>query len=474
MNVLFVTSEAVPLAKTGGLADVAGALPKALKQEGVNAAIMLPKYNAINDKWLTQFTFVKDFKVQFGWREQFCGIWQGEIEGIRYYLIENEFYFFRGQLYGYGDDAERFVFYNVAVMEAINQLGLQFDIIHCNDWQTGLIPLLIKKRYDQHPKISNIKSVFTIHNLMYQGVFNLDLMRELLGMPNWDDIYLSIEFFGDANMMKAGLTYADKITTVSPTYAQEIQSDYYGEKLNGLLTHRAADLVGIINGIDEQVYDPMADQHIEHPYRHAVSRKQKNKLALQKELALPVDATIPMLGVVSRLVEQKGFDLFTPILDELLQHNVQLVVVGSGDEKFERFFYEATLKYPTKVSFWRGYSDRMASRIYAASDIFLMPSRFEPCGLSQLIALQYRSVAVVRETGGLKDTIKAYNEFTFEGNGFSFATYNAHEFLFAIKRALNAYAEPSVWKRIIENGARQSFSWKHSARQYKNLYRSIG
>lgn len=474
MNVLFVTSEAVPLAKTGGLADVAGALPKALLQEKINTAIMLPKYNSISEEWLREFTFVKDFKVKFGWREQFCGIWQGEIDGVQYYLIENEFYFYRQQLYGYGDDAERFVFFNVAVMEAIQHLNLSLDLIHCNDWQTGLIPFLIKKRYHLQHSISTIKTVFTIHNLMYQGIFNFDLMQELLGMPNWHEVYQSIEFFGDANMMKAALTYADKISTVSPTYAAEIQTDYYGEKLNGLLSYRKEDLVGIINGIDEALFDPMADKHIEHHYRLSLPRKRKNKLELQKELSLPNDESIAMLGVVSRLVEQKGFDLFIPILDELLSLNVQLVVLGSGDEKYEKFFYEAALKYPNKVRLWRGYSDSMASKIYASSDIFLMPSRFEPCGLSQLISLQYRTVPVVRETGGLKDTISAYNEYNFEGNGFSFNTYNAHEFLFAIKRALEAYEEPTVWKRIVENGARQSFSWKQSAKQYKELYRSIG
>jgi len=474
MNVLFVTSEAVPLAKTGGLADVAGALPKALKQEKVNVSVMLPKYNTIEEKWLQQFTFVKDFKVQFGWREQFCGIWQGEIEGIPYYLIENEFYFYRDQLYGYGDDAERFVFFNVAVMEALLQLQLQLDVIHCNDWQTGLIPLLIKHRYKENENLASIKTIFTIHNLMYQGVFNLDLMCELLGMNSWDEACKGIEHYGDANMMKAGLQFADKITTVSPTYAQEIQTEYYGECLNGLLQYRHDDLVGIINGIDETIFDPMADPYIATPYRHSLARKQKNKLDLQKELSLPIDAKVPILGVVSRLVEQKGFDLFMPIMDELLEQNIQLVVLGSGDEKYERFFYELTLRYPNKVCFWRGYSERIASKVYAASDIFLMPSRFEPCGLSQLIALQYRAVPIVRETGGLKDTIKAYNEYTCEGNGFSFSTYNAHEFLFTIKRALELYNDKAVWKRIVENGARDSYSWKHSANHYKQLYRLIG
>lgn len=473
MNVLFVTSEAVPLVKTGGLADVAGALPKALKKEKINVSIMLPKYGSISHYWLSHFTFVTDFKVKFGWRDQFCGIWQGEIDGVSYYLIENEYYFYRGQLYGYGDDAERFVFFNVAVMEAIARLDIPIDIIHCNDWQTALIPMLIKKRYDAHSRIASIKTVFTIHNLMYQGVFGLDNMRELLGMHNFDEVYESIECFGDANMMKAALSYAHKITTVSPTYAQEIQTDYYGENLNGLLHYRKQDLIGIINGIDEQLFDPMTDPHINHPYRQSLTRKQKNKLDLQQELALPVDASIPMLGIVSRLVEQKGLDLFMPIMEELLELPIQLVLLGSGDEKYERFFYEATLRQPTKISFWRGYSDRIASRIYAASDILLMPSRFEPCGLSQLIALQYKAVPIVRETGGLKDTIRPYNEYTFEGNGFSFSAYNAHEFLFTIKRALQAYDEPSVWKRIVENGARENFNWKASAKQYKQLYHLI-
>lgn len=474
MNILLATSEAVPIAKTGGLADVAGALPKALKEQAVYAAVVMPKYGLIKQELLENFVQIAHFQVEFGWRNQYVGLFKGELDGVAYYLIDNEYYFKRGGLYGYGDDAERFVFFSVAVMAAADYYEEDFHIIHCNDWQTGLIPFLLKQRFSEHPYWSNVKSVFTIHNLMYQGIYGIEQMKELLGAGDEWFTPEGLEFFGDASCLKAGIQFADKLTTVSPTYAKEIQTSYYGERMDSLLNYRKEDLIGIINGLDTEIFDPMNDAHIKVPYRHSLQRKRKNKLDLQEEMSLPVDEAIPLIGLVSRLVEQKGLDLVIATLDELLHnHDVQMIVLGSGDEKYERYFYEASLRHPTKFRFWLGYSDRMASRIYAGADIFAMPSRFEPCGLSQLISLQYRTVPIVRETGGLKDTVIPYDDTTQMGNGFTFVDYNAHEFLYTMQRALKAYAKPNVWEKIVDNGSRVDYSWRSSAKQYKAMYRKL-
>ncbi|MCR8659252.1 glycogen synthase GlgA [Paenibacillus endoradicis] len=473
MNVLFVTSEAVPVAKSGGLADVAGALPKALDVQDVKTSIVLPKYGSIKPQYLEHFSRIAEFEVGFGWRNQYCGLWRGELEGITYYLIDNEHYFKRSGLYGYGDDAERFVFFSAAVLEAGPYYGQKFDIVHCNDWQTGLIPFLLRTRYEFHPDWSQSRSVYTIHNLMYQGIYSIDNMKELLGIGDKYFNAEGLEFFGNASCMKAGLQYADKLTTVSPSYAEEIQTAYYGEKMESLLQYRREDLIGIVNGIDEKMFDPMTDTHLIAPYRHSLSRKKKNKTDLQAEMGLPQDADVPLLGVVSRLVEQKGFDLIIATLDELLQDDVQIIILGSGDEKYEKYFYEASLRHPTKLRFWLGYSDRIASRIYGGADLFLMPSRFEPCGLSQLISLRYRTVPIVRETGGLRDTVIPYNEYTYSGNGFTFTNYNAHDYLYTVRHALQLYSDQEVWKRIVDNGSREDYSWNRSAKLYKKLYQQL-
>lgn len=473
MNVLFATSEAVPIAKTGGLADVAGALPKALNAQGVTTSVVMPKYGLIPEQLLTQFTLVAEYQVAFGWRNQYCGLWKGVVDGVIYYLIDNEYYFKRGGLYGYGDDAERFVFFSVALLEAGNHYGLDYQIVHCNDWQTGLVPYLIKARFAHHPAWRNVATIFTIHNLMYQGIYSIDKMRELLGIGEEHFTPEGLEFFGDASCLKAGIQFADKLTTVSPSYAQEIQTAYYGEKMDSLLSYRKEDLIGIINGVDYDTFDPMNDPHLTFPYRNSLKRKVKNKLDLQQEMDLTVDENIPMIGVVSRLVEQKGFELVIATLDELLQENVQIIVLGSGDPKYERAFYEASLRYPTKFRFWLGYSDRMASRIYGGVDLFAMPSRFEPCGLSQLISLRYRTVPLVRETGGLRDTVMSYNDLTCMGNGFTFSNYNAHDYLYTVKRALQLFQNKEVWNRIVDNGSRDDYSWSSSAKVYKKLYQLL-
>lgn len=473
MNILFATSEAVPLAKTGGLADVAGALPKALNKRGVDTRVVLPKYAQIPAPLTLQFELVTHFNVSFGWRNQYCGLLRAEFDGITYYLIDNEFYFKRDGLYGYGDDAERFVFFCFAVMEAVRYMEFHPDIVHCHDWQTGLIPFLLKTRYYYDPAWAYTKSVFTIHNLKYQGLFGIDLLKDLLGAG--DDMFLedSLEFHGAGSCMKGGLVYADKLTTVSGTYAQEIQTDYFGERLDSLLRYRSGDLIGIVNGIDDELFDPMNDEAIVIPFRNALNRKRKNKVELQRELGLPQSEDIPLIGIVSRLVEQKGFDLITATFEELLQEDVQFVILGAGDWQYEQFFNDAASRHPGKVAVWIGYDDRLARRIYAGSDMFAMPSQFEPCGLSQLLALRYRSVPIVRETGGLKDTVQAYNEYTGEGNGFSFTNYNAHDYMNTVRRALALYRNQEVWKQIVSNGSNEDYSWNRSAKAYISVYSQL-
>ncbi|MFD1955898.1 glycogen synthase GlgA [Paenibacillus thailandensis] len=470
MNVLFAVSEAVPLAKSGGLADVAGSLPKALGRLGADVRIMLPKYEEIDPELIRQFETVAVFNVSFGWRNQYCGVLKGSIDGIVYYLIDNEFYFKRRGLYGYGDDPERFVFFSVAVMEAVRRLEWAPDIVHCHDWQTALIPYFLHARYASDPAWAGARTVFTIHNLKYQGIVPMPLLKELIGGEGTE-----LEFYGAGSCMKGGLVFADKITTVSETYAREIQTEWYGERLDPLLRHRSADLHGIVNGIDTDLYDPMNDDALHTPYRSSLSRKRKNKLDLQKELGLPQSETTPMIGIVSRLVEQKGFDLILHVLDELLQEDIQLVVLGAGEYVYEEAFNRAAFGHPDKVKVWLGYNDRLARLIYAAADMYLMPSKFEPCGLSQLLAFRYGAVPIVRETGGLADTVKPFNEFTGEGNGFSFRNYNAHDMLYTIRRALGFYRKDGgkTWEGIVLSGTQADFSWERSASAYLAVYESL-
>lgn len=470
MKVLLAASEAVPFIKSGGLADVIGSLPHALREQGVEARVILPKYEDIPASYRDQMKLVQVFDVYVGWRKQYCGLQELILDGIPYYFIDNEFYFRRTGLYGYGDDAERFVFFSRAVCEAIQHLDFQPDVIHCNDWQTGLVPFMLQAHYGHVPSYAHIRTMFTIHNLKYQGHYSKELLQDLIGVG--EDYFTpdGLEFYGDGSCMKAGLAYSDIITTVSKTYAEEIQTPQYGEQLDGILRARSSDLFGIVNGIDNDVYDPMKDPHLAVKFRNAMGKKRMNKTRLQEETGLPVDDNIPLIGIVSRLVEQKGLDLIAHVLDEILQLNVQLVVLGTGEWKFEEMFRQAAARYPDKVSAHIAFHDPLAHQIYAASDLFLMPSQFEPCGLGQLIALRYRSVPIVRETGGLKDTVIPYNEFTGEGTGFSFANYNAHELLYTIQRAVGYYENTEVWQGLLNNISKVDFGWAQAAKQYKFLY----
>lgn len=472
MKVLFAAAEAHPFVKTGGLADVIGALPKALKGVGVDVRVILPKYRGIPEKFVSQMEHVAALSVPVGWRSQYCGIERIIYDGIPVYFIDNEYYFGRDGIYGYMDDGERFSFFNRAVLECLETLDFQPDVLHCHDWHAAVIPMLLQGHYRHNPFYAEIRTVFTIHNLLYQGVFPYSVLGELLGLD--DSYFLGVEYYGNVNFMKAGIVYSDHITTVSPTYSEEIRTAYYGYGLDGLLSSRADSLSGIVNGIDTKIYNPASDPQIYTRYRTNLAKKAENKIALQQELGLPVAPYIPLVAMVTRLVDSKGLDLLTRVLDELLYYDdIQFVLLGTGDEVYERWFREAQWRYPTKLSSQILFSDALSRKIYAASDLFLMPSKFEPCGIGQLLALRYGSIPVVRETGGLNDTVHSYNEETGEGNGFTFKDYNAHDMMYTLRRAVSFYHKPEHWKKVTKNAFAGDYSWNVSAQQYMDIYNRI-
>jgi len=475
MNVLHIASEGDPFVKTGGLADVMGALPKELAEQGVDVRVILPNYSKIALQLREQMSVRQILTVPIGWRNQYCGIEELEHEGIHYYFIDNEQYFNREGLYGYFDDGERFAFFSRAVLAALPHLGFEPDVLHCHDWQTAMICLLLRSHYGDDPFYARIKTVFTIHNLLYQGIFPYEVLDDLLGLGHEYFTADGVEFHGNVNFMKGGLNFADKITTVSGTYAEEIQTAYYGEQLDGLLRKRSSDLSGIVNGIDYKSYDPETDPHlyVNYSLEHTVVDKLENKVELQRELNLPVRPDVPLIGIISRFVEQKGFDLILHILDDLLQMDVQVVVLGTGEPHYERAFREAAQRHPQKLSTNIRFDEGFARRIYAATDLFLMPSRFEPCGLSQLLALRYGSVPIVRETGGLRDTVRSFDEVTGTGNGFSFTNFNAHDMLYTIERAVRLYHDPEAWNQLLANIAKCDYSWRESATHYHRLYQQL-
>ncbi|MFB1051961.1 glycogen synthase GlgA [Paraliobacillus sp. JSM ZJ581] len=473
MKILMVGSECSPFVKSGGLADVLGSLPRALKKQGVAVKIVLPKYQEMSEEWKEQLTLLGTYRVQLGWRNQYAGIESLSYDGITFYFIDNEYYFKRSNLYGFGDEAERFVFFNRSIFEMLRIIDWIPDVIHCHDWQTGLIPLYLHTHYQNDPLFHKIKTVFTIHNLKYQGIFPTSILHELMDLDYQVMHEDGVEFYGNINFMKAALNYADKITTVSKTYAEEIKTDYYGENLDGVLRKKSDQLTGVINGIDTGLYNPATDKVISVNYQQSFEEKLKNKAILQKQLGLPVNESIPLVGIVSRLVEQKGFDLIAKVVDEWLDHDdVQLVVLGTGDDAYESLFRNLQYRYPRKVVVVIDFKETLARQIYAASDLFLMPSRFEPCGIGQLLALRYLSAPIVRETGGLADTVTSFNEETKKGNGFTFKNYNAHDMLYTIRRALSIYQNKQTWQKLIVNMADSHVSWDDAAKTYLEIYQS--
>ena len=476
MKILMAASECVPFIKTGGLADVIGALPKHFAAEGEDVRIVIPKYGEIAETYKSQMTHLCDFTIELGWRRQYCGVETLELDGITCYFIDNEYYFRRPYIYGNGgDEVERFAFFDRAVLEMLPRVGFFPDVLHCHDWQTGLVPALLKIQYAHLPEYAGIRTVFTIHNLQFQGVFPIGYVEDLLHLG--DEAYLEggVGFYNQCSFMKGGLNFSDRITTVSPTYAEEIQTPYYGEQLDGLLRYRAADLTGILNGIDTTEYDPSTDPFIDPNYSwHSIARKQKNKLALQAELGLDEDENAPLIGMVSRLSSQKGLDLVQCVLNEIIATGAQLVVLGKGEDNYVNMFCAAQQRFPGRIAARIEMNGALAHRIYAGCDLFLMPSKFEPCGLSQMIALRYGTLPIVRETGGLRDTVFPYNEFTGEGNGFTFANYNAHDMLHVIERAVSLYREDQkTFLKLARRAMRGQYGWDQSAKVYLAFYREL-
>ena len=476
MKILFAASECVPFVKTGGLADVVGALAPVLARKGHDVRVILPKYGMMAEEYRQQLRHVTDFYVKLGWRHQYCGIEALERQGVTFYFVDNEYYFKRNYIYGLGgDEYERFGFFCRAVLDALPRLDFQPDVIHAHDWQSGMVPALLRIQYDQADFYRNIRTVYTIHNLQYQGVFGIEQVKDVLELP--DDVFTNdkLECFGCANFMKAALVYADEITTVSPSYAEEIQTAYYGERLDGLLRARRNSLSGVLNGIDMQEYDPAADPLIPAHYSaQDLSGRTQCKAALQQSLGLTVDPSMPIIGMVGRLSSQKGLDLVDHVIGQIMEENVQLVVLGMGESRYVNLFSWAEQQYPGRVAARFQMDHQLAHRIYAGADMFLMPSQFEPCGLSQMIALRYGCVPIVRETGGLRDTVLSYNHYNNAGNGFTFFNYNAHDMLFTIRRALRYYHEhPDVWRELQSRGMNGDYSWNASAETYLSLYMSI-
>ena len=477
-KILFVASEGVPFIKTGGLADVVGSLPKCIDKEYYDVRVILPKYTCMKQEWKDKLVFKDNFYMDFNWRNVYVGILEAEYDGVTYYFIDNEGYF--GGFRPYGDDVlyeiEKYAFFSKAALSALPMIGFRPDLIHCHDWQTGLIPVYLKERFQGGDFYRGIKTVMTIHNLKFQGKWNIKDVQNITGLSDYFFTPDKLEFKKDANLLKGGIVYADKVTTVSNTYAEEIKVPFYGERLDGLMNARSNSLSGIVNGIDYDEYNPATDKNLVANFTVENFRKEKvkNKVALQQELGLEVNPKTMMIGIVSRLTDQKGFDLIAHVMDELCQDNIQIVVLGTGDEKYENMFKHFAWKYPEKVSANIFYSDALSKKIYGSCDAFLMPSLFEPCGLSQLMSLRFGTLPIVRETGGLKDTVEGYDETKKTGTGFSFTNYNAHEMMDTVRLAEDVYYNKKRdWNKIVERAMNADFSWKTSAKQYEDLYNNL-
>ena len=471
MKVLYAVSEAKPFIASGGLADVAGSLPVALRQRLIGARLVMPLYEGIPQKFRDEMKFITHITIPVAWRRQYCGIFEMKYNGVICYFLDNQYYFKRQGIYGHYDDAERFAFFSRAVLEIIPYIDFKPDIINCNDWQTALVPVYYSKYYANAPGFENIKTVFTIHNIQYQGKYGRELLADVVGIG--EDGASLLEYDGCVNFMKGAIECANAITTVSPTYAQEILDPYYSHGLDPILRERSWKIHGILNGIDTKSNDPAADPAL--PVNFSaddIAGKAACKKALQEEMGLPARDDVPLIGMVSRLVSHKGFDLVKRVLDELLDTaDVQVVVLGSGEWQYETFFTECAARHPDKLAVKLGFVPALASRIYGGSDIFLMPSQSEPCGLSQMFALRYGSVPIVRATGGLRDSVS--DSGTGEGNGFVFENYNAHDMLHAIRRAVEGYADREGWAVLRDRAMRCDYSWGRSANEYIKLYKEL-
>ena len=472
MKILFATSEAGPFMRTGGLGDVSAALPLALNKEKQDVRVIMPLYEGISASFRQTMRFIGSKVVTLGWRQQYAGVFACEYQGVTYYFIDNEYYFKRYSVYGHYDDGERFAFFSKAVLEVLPMLEFDVEIIHCNDWQTGLIPVMLDAFYRTNDTYKEIKTVITIHNIEFQGSMDRYCISDVFGIPG--SHANMVEYNNSANMLKAGIECANKVTTVSETYAEEILNPYYAYGLEHILAKRNYKLSGIVNGIDTVLYNPSKDKALFKNYTAStvVAGKKANKQGLQQMVNLPI-ADKPVIGMVTRLTNQKGLDLITEVIEDILSMDIQMVVLGTGDWKYETALQEISRRYSTKLSVIINFSQDIASKIYAGSDMFLMPSKFEPCGLSQLIAMRYGSIPIVRETGGLKDTVPAFNPAEKTGRGFTFKTYNAYDMLDAIRRAVSVYENKEEWNACVKNAMSGDYSWKASAKKYIDLYKGI-
>ena len=475
MRVLFAASEAHPFIKSGGLGDVIGALPKELKNLDVDARVIIPRYKGIRKDLFENMLYIRSFNVPVGWRNQNCNVFEYTYDNVIYYFIDNNYYFDRNEMYGHIDDGERFAFFSRAVLNFLKENNWCPDIIHCNDWQTGMIPVMLKVEYYSDSFYSNIKTVFSIHNLFFQGNYIPSILPELFGYDYGLYDNMSLELNGNVSFMKGGINFSDKVSTVSKTYAEEIKTIEYGENLEGLLSYRSNDLIGIVNGIDYNEYNPENDMHISKKYGiYNLQDKLENKKDLQRSLGLPVNENIPVISIVSRLTHQKGIDLIINSIEQILQRGAQLIVLGTGEKKYEDYFRYLQDKYNDRVSTNIQFDNGLAHRIYAGSDMFLMPSMFEPCGLGQLIALRYGTIPIVRETGGLKDTVIPYNEIMGIGTGFSFREYRQEDLSLIMNYALDVYYNnKEAWYSLVNQAISSDNSWSKSAKEYKNLYERI-
>lgn len=473
MKILYVASECTPFIKSGGLADVAGSLPQGIKKQGHDIRVVLPFYSSIPDKHKEDLKEVVKFKIDLGWRSQYVGVLEKEYNGITYYFIDNEYYYKRDGLYGYYDDGERYIFFSKAIAMMIKHLDFMPQIVHSNDWHTGLIPLYIKDFAKGDKLYEDIRTVFTIHNLKYQGVFDYKVLSQIGGLSQEYFNEEGLKFYDAVNLMKAGIVYSDKLTTVSQTYAEEIKTQYFGENLDGIIRKHQDKLIGIINGIDYDFYNPQTDKNIERNYSFkTIKNKKINKKALQDLYGLP-KKDVPMISMVSRLVEMKGMDLVSHIMEELIQEDIQVLVLGTGDNKYEEMLRYFQYKYPDKMAVRLYFNEKEAHNIYAGSDIFLMPSMKEPCGISQLIAMRYGTIPIVRKTGGLKDTVRSYDKYKGTGTGFSFLNFNAHELLFTIKDAIELYKVKDKWTNMIKEAMESKNNWQESSKEYIELYEEL-
>ncbi|MFI3226121.1 MAG: glycogen synthase GlgA [Clostridia bacterium] len=475
MKILYAASEVAPFIKTGGLADVAGVLPNVLAKQGNDVRVVLPLYSKISEQYKSQMSLITTFYVDLSWRKQYCGLYELVSNGVTYYFLDNEYYFNRDSLYGYDDDVERFAFFSKAILDMLPTIEFCPDIINVNDWQTALVPTYLQVYYKFGYFYEKIKTVLTIHNIGYPGQFGKDVLEDRIGISNFffDNGFMELD--GDVNLLKAAILSADAVNTVSETYAREILTDYYGHGLQHILRMNSHKLHGVLNGLDIETYDPQTNKHLFHNYSSATLKtKLKNKKDLLKLVNLEAPDKTPVIGIISRFVSHKGFDLIERVLYDILSTDVRLVVLGTGDFKYEQMFINAERDFPSKISVNIAFSEDLANKIYSGADLFLMPSVSEPCGLAQMISMRYGTLPIVRETGGLADTVIPYSKDTDTGVGFTFTNINAHDMLYVINEACDLYSnEPKAFEEVVKRAMSQDFSWDKSANEYLAIYNKL-